>query len=60
MKRGRPRRRPAFRCKAKGEAKAPLRNGGSAGNRFGDDSARPDLEASGFDFLNLVLGVSCS
>ena len=35
---------------------AALRDGGAAGNRLGDDPARFDLEAGGFDFLNLVLG----
>lgn len=31
-----------------------LCDGGAAGNRLGDDPARLDLEAGGFDFLNLV------
>jgi hypothetical protein len=35
---------------------AALRNGGAAGNGLGDDTAWLDVEAGGFDFLNLVFG----
>ena len=35
---------------------AALRDGGTARNRLGDNPARLDMKAGGFDFLNLVFG----